>query len=400
MVVATTRRRRMMGGSSASGWKGWIWLAYLFSSAILAFNMYLMATWDITNAAQLTHASPCNINKNDQNAEHQPIISSAFTTSEHYPFKVAICVLMKDAENYFEEWLDYHFALGFDAIYIYDNSPSFELKNWHDNTRKQPTFRKVDVIHWMDDTVENQNNAYYDCVERFGRSKTGPMNDYFAFIDVDEFLVIRSPKYHNIQGILADYLVPYGGALTVNWMMVGSSNKSVSSPLPITKRNQYRAKETHTVIKSFAKTSDYIDHINPHGVNVRSPATIHTTKYPGALFKPASSTAASDHERPSDILLLYHYRYGSKKEYVFKRCVRGDAIGGNMWCDDGNEIRAEGTPEHIQITPGEVFDDTAWQFLRNRVPRYRAFDEFEDFHHPVESPPRSSFLRKILGGQD
>jgi hypothetical protein len=212
--------------------------------------------------------------------------SSRLPPGKQYPFKVAICVLMKDAENYFEEWLDYHLAMGFDAIYIYDNSPSFELNNWFDNTRNHTTLGKVEVMHWLDDSIYNQNNAYEDCVEKFGHSETGPKIDYFAFIDVDEFLVIRSPKYNDIQGILTDYLVPYGGALTVNWMMVGSSNKTVSSPLPITKRNQYRAKETHNVVKSFVKASEYIEHKNPHAVEVQSPATIQTTKYPGALFKP------------------------------------------------------------------------------------------------------------------
>lgn len=366
------------------GVKRWTWLAYLFSTFVLALNMYLMTTWDSNAQLQTPKAAQNTAAIRGGRDAHQP--SSAFSGSgKQYPFKVAICVLMKDAENYFEEWLDYHFAMGFDAIYIYDNSPSFELKNWHGNTRNHATFGNVEVLHWLDDSVGNQNHAYADCVEKFGRSETGPKNDYFAFIDVDEFLVIRSPKYNDIQGILADYLVPYGGALTVNWMMVGSSNKSVSSPLPLTKRNQYRAKETHTVIKSFAKTSDYIEHINPHGVELQSSAAIHTTKYPGALFKPASETYASDHERPSDILLLYHYRYGSKKEYVFKRCVRGDAKGGSMWCD-GNDIKEEGTPEHIQIAPGDVFDDAAWQFLTSRLPKYRVFDEFEfeDFHHPVE----------------
>ena len=314
---------------------------------------------------------------------------------EQYPFKVAICVLMKDAENYFEEWLDYNFALGFDAIYIYDNSPSFELKNWYDNTRDHPTFGKVEVLHWLDESVYNQNNGYTDCVEKFGRSEAGPKIDYFAFIDVDEFLVIRSPKYNDIQGVLADFLVPYGGALTVNWMMVGSSGNAVSSPLPITKRNQYRAKETHNVIKSFAKTSDYIEHINPHGVELQSPATIHTTKYPGALFKASSATHASDHERPSDILLLYHYRYGSKKEYVFKRCVRGDATGSSMWCD-GNDIRSVNeTPEHIQIVPGEIFDDTAWKFFPSigLLMSLKIFIILWDFHPDLPLTPSPRWLR-------
>lgn len=386
MVVLGSKsdNNRSIGGS-ASGAKRWTWVAYLLSSSVLAFNMYVMTTWDSnTQQQQQTQKASQNtvaIRGGRDVHSHQPSSASS-GSGKQYPFKVAICVLMKDAENYFEEWLDYHFALGFDAIYIYDHSPSFELKNWYGNTRNHATFGNVEVLHWLDDSFENQHHAYADCVEKFGRSETGPKIDYFAFIDVDEFLVIRSPKYNDIQGVLSDYLVPYGGALTVNWMMVGSSNKSVSSPLPLTKRNQYRAKETHNVVKSFAKTSDYIEHITPHGVELQSPAAIHTTKYPGALFKPASDTYASDHERPSDILLLYHYRYGSKKEYVFKRCVRGDLTGGSKWCD-GADIKAD-TPDHIQIAPGDVFDDAAWQFLTSRVPKYRVFDEFEDFHHPAE----------------
>lgn len=366
----------------------WTWLVFPFSSVVLTLNMFLVKTWD-KNAQQPTKAT---IIRGGKDAHLSSSVSS--DSGRQYPFKLAICVLMKDAENYFEEWLDYHFAMGFDAIYIYDNSPSFELENWYTNTRNHATFGKVEVIHWLDSTTYNQNNAYADCVKKFGRSLTGPKNDYFAFIDVDEFLVIRSPKYNNIQGILVDYLVPYGGALTVNWMIVGSSNKTVSSPLPITKRNQYRAKEVHNVIKSFAKASDYIRHINPHGVKVQSPATIHTTKYPGALFKPSSSTFASDQERPSDILLLFHFRYGSNKEYVFKRCVRGDAIGGKMWCDGNDSIKAD-TPDHIQITSGAIFDDAAWQFLTSQVPKYRAFDEFEDFHHPTENLGQKRRLRVV-----
>ena len=299
---------------------------------------------------------------------------------------------MKDEENYFEEWLDYHFALGFDSIYIYNNSPTFELKNWYDSTRNHATYKKVEVLHWLDDTVDNQSNAYHDCVQKFGRN--GPKNDYIAFIDADEFFVIQSQKYTDIQGILADYLVPYGGGLTVNWMLVGSG-KSISSPLPITKRNQYRAKIAHNVVKSIAKTSDYIEHKNPHGLTLESPAAVHTTKYPGCLFKPSSSTWASDHERPSDIVLLYHYRYRSKKEYIFRRCVRGEAAG-NTWCDDeGEGITDDETPDHIQIVPGEVFDDTPWQFLTSRVPKYRVYNEFEDFHSPSHS---THSLRGLIGG--
>jgi hypothetical protein len=273
--------------------------------------------------------------------------------------------------------------MGFDAIHIYDNSPSFELKNWFDNTRNHDTFGKVTVIQWPTrDDGYTQSYSYEDCVERYGRSEMGPKNDYFAFIDVDEFFVIRSPKYNDIQGILADYLVPYGGALTVNWMFVGASRKTVSSPLPITKRNQYRAKEAHPVIKSIAKASDYIEHKNPHAVLLRSPSEVRTTKYPGNIFKPSSKKGATDHQRPSEILLLYHYRYKSEKEYLSKSCFRRN-VDGSTWCEKNNKLKTD-TPDHIQMFQGDVFDDIAWKFLTARVPKYKLFDDFEDFHHPAK----------------
>lgn len=391
-------------------WRSTAFLGYVFISAaalVSAVNLFLMNKWvtdnssDVNNdaAAAMTTTSQTTSSSMASIGQHHALnaksASAAGQQHQHSPtpssFTVAICVVLKDAENYFEEWLDYNFALGFDAIYIYDNTPSFELENWFHNTRNHVTYGRVEVLHWTDDTVYKQSLSYADCVGKFGLS--GPKHDYFAFIDVDEFPVIQSPKYNNIKEILADYLVPYGGALTVNWMLVGSSDKSISSPLPITKRFQYREKIAHYVIKSFAKTSDYIEHNgNPHGVHLRKPAEIHTTKSPGHIFKPSSGDKASDHERPSDILLLYHYRYTSEKEYIYKRCVRGEVDVGNKWCDKGKGVR-KNTPDHIQSVPGEVFDDKAWQFLTSRVPKYRLYDEFEDFHSPKSNSTQSEVIK-------
>ena len=38
--------------------------------------------------------------------------------------KIAIVCIAKDEDNYLREWLDYHFKIGFDHIYVYQN-------NWH-----------------------------------------------------------------------------------------------------------------------------------------------------------------------------------------------------------------------------------------------------------------------------
>eukprot|EP00980_Cylindrotheca_fusiformis_P028888 scaffold22668_cov161-Cylindrotheca_fusiformis.AAC.5 len=326
------------------------------------------------------------------------------TTDElqrEYGFSAAICVCIKDAEAYFEEWIDFHLAMQFSNIYIYDDSETFELQGWYRHTRHDPLYSRVEIIHYnrtldeKDDDDDGsssssskdgkiiQNFVYRDCVDRFGLA--GPKHDYFAFIDVDEFMVLKTKKYSGILGVIRDYLLPYGGALTVNWMLIGSSNKAVYAPLPVTKRFQYRDNSTHRVIKSIAKTTDYLDHRNPHAVNVRphgnDEPNVHTTAYPGAWHKEsAGSTGASDNSGPSDIILLYHYRYTSTKEYIFKRCMRGNVDRGDIWCSEsGKGIRNDG-PEHIQSFPGSVFDDSAWSFLKSHVPKYKMYDRFKDYH--------------------
>ena len=322
------------------------------------------------------------------------LIPNPTERQKEYDFTTAICLVVKDGELYFEEWIEYHIlAMKFDAIYIYDDSPTFELQHWFQNTRNHTTFSKVHVIHYnrtLDEVngVAEEKNVqkfvYRDCVNLFGIA--GPKHDYFAFFDIDEFLVLPGypdkNKYTDIRGVLQDYLVPYGGALTVNWMMIGSSNKKVASPLPLTKRFQLRSNQTHNVIKSIVKATDFVASRNPHAVTVKNNAEIHTTKFPGAKHKEAKGqTGASDHDYPSNILLLYHYRYTSQKEYIYKRCMRKDVDRGGIWCDkNGNSVRGKGTPEHIQSTPGDVFDDTAWRFLTDRVPKYKLYNHFDDFH--------------------
>lgn len=211
---------------------------------------------------------------------------------------------------------------------------------------------------------------------------------FFAFsalIDIDEFLVPQTAKYTNIHGILEDYLVPYGGALVSNWMLFGSANRTIYSPVPVTKRFQYRDAEPNHVIKSIVKATDFRGNRNPHAVRLANVTNVHTTEFPGALqpnvYDDKDKTKASSLVKASDVLLIHHYRYTSKKEYLFKRCIRGGLVG--RWCDNekGTVKNAEDTPSHIQSRPGEIFDDQAWKLLTSKVPKYRIYDtpEWEDF---------------------
>ncbi len=50
---------------------------------------------------------------------------------------VAICAIQKQGLKYLEEWIDYYLVLGINKIYLYDNSPDYELKNWTYNPARR-----------------------------------------------------------------------------------------------------------------------------------------------------------------------------------------------------------------------------------------------------------------------
>lgn len=85
-----------------------------------------------------------------------------------------------------------------------------------------------------------------------------------------------------------------------------------------------------------------------------------------------SKDGASNYDRPLDVAVLHHYKYLSPKEFYWKSCMRKTVDDLYKDCDTK-------TKNLIPQFTGKVFDDSAWQTLKNNVPRYAMYDEFEDF---------------------
>jgi hypothetical protein len=365
-------------------------LWFLVGWSVLSFIWIL--TTSLSTVWRL--APPCSTERAGNLLGSAPIGSSASRLSRQirkfqhkpseYNFTVAICCILKDAEAYMEEWIDFHLlAMDFQNIYIYDNSDNFDLQQWYQNTRNDTVYSRVEVTHYPGQWIDEEDDFAQalmakDCVKRFGLDPKGPQHDYFAIIDDDEFIVLQSyPNYTNIRDVLNDYLVPFGGGLTMNWIMFGTSNRSIYSPLPTLKRFLWRDEEPSSVIKSIVKATDFQEMMNPHAARLRPGALTYNTKYPGNLFRQSSPARASDHDKARDILLVYHYRYGSMKEYLQKKCVRGNADL-QKWCKKDGTLRTD-TPDHIQPRHGAVYDDFAWEYLKAFAPKYQAFDDWTDF---------------------
>ena len=165
----------------------------------------------------------------------------------------AICAIQKDTLPYIDEWVDYNLALGFEKIYIYDNSDEFELKNWE--TKRNST--QVAVVHMPGEN--KQMKAYAQCGAAIKKNQS---HEWMAFIDLDEFIVLK--KHTHILDLLNDVDIEAGG-LALNWQMFGFNNQMKYTPVPVTKRFQIREVETNIHVKTIVRTSKFLRvGYNPH----------------------------------------------------------------------------------------------------------------------------------------
>ena len=101
--------------------------------------------------------------------------------------KIAICAIIKDEQRYLEEWLQYHFKLGFDEIYLYEDLESTSHKEICD--KYENVFLDKIENHFQTDriNIRRQRELYELFIEKYKDSF-----DWVAFIDIDEFIMTEN----------------------------------------------------------------------------------------------------------------------------------------------------------------------------------------------------------------
>lgn len=260
--------------------------------------------------------------------------------------------MTKDSERYIDEWVDYNFAIGFHDIYIYDNSETNTLGQWGELSLPRND-RNVHVTHFPG--RRTQELAYDDCARKFKNR-----SDYLAFFDDDEFLVLK--KHSNVAELVQEHL--HNGSLAIHWHVFGTSNHTTYAPLPVTKRFQFRKRDPckpHALIKSIVRTQDYVRANTVHSFILKN-GTYHKDTAGGMDLGVRGVVMK---KCVSDVAVLHHYKYKSETEYHYKSCVRKGANGNKKNCNETPPI-------------GDFFDDSAWQILKARVPKYAMFDDWVD----------------------
>lgn len=123
--------------------------------------------------------------------------------------KYAICAIIKDEQRYIEEWLDYHLALGFDNITLYqdfDSTPHDDIVKKYDKVNLIPLKgNKLGIVDKHN--TRNQLAAYRHFLFE---TKKNHNYDWVLFTDIDEYLMFEdgydldklTDEYEDYTGIL------------------------------------------------------------------------------------------------------------------------------------------------------------------------------------------------------
>lgn len=111
----------------------------------------------------------------------------------------AVILLIKDENRYLKEWLDWHLALGFEHIYIYDNGATDRVQDIVD-IYDADTQQKITVTDWTGHHGHIQQDAYNHFMTHY---KTDVR--WGLFIDSDEFLRFTDRETANVNDFLRNY---------------------------------------------------------------------------------------------------------------------------------------------------------------------------------------------------
>lgn len=213
--------------------------------------------------------------------------------------KAVICCIAKDEELYIDEWIAYHLKLGFDGIYVYDNSTDGRLESL--SARYQGY---VHVTHFPGQP--QQMNAYRHFLREHSQNHT-----WVAFIDVDEFIVLR--KHLHIHAFLEEMCGC--GSVALNWLYFGSNGLETYDDRPVLERFTKCGTAVSPYIKVIAKIEDIDSMPEPHFVRLRESARQRfmngETCKGTSMYTPGGSVDALP-------AVLHHYFTKSRAEFEQK----------------------------------------------------------------------------------
>lgn len=253
--------------------------------------------------------------------------------------EIALVCIAKDEDHYIDEWLKYHFKLGFTRAFVYQN-------NWRYKGDKS----QYENVEWIEfDGEYMQMKAYNDFIDNMSNGI-----DFAGFFDVDEFLCLK--KDADAQQFFSRYSDYY--AFCVNWRLFGDNGLKnvIDDNWSVVERFTRCQDKMNKHIKTFLninRCKNMFHFVNPHYVDasLQYDIVVDSTK-DHFVHGPFNENASNE------VAQLNHYNIKTFEEYQMKM-ARG---------------RADCTPDHplyhysLQLFNEHNFNDvedmTALKFMR------------------------------------
>lgn len=132
-----------------------------------------------------------------------------------YKYYCSACLIIRDDNEYLQEWLGWHIGQGIDHFYIYDHGSkepiSETVKSYSEDVKNKLTIHDFSGSHEF-----AQHEAYNDCLKRYRNESR-----WIAFIDSDEMIRVKTGQ--TLPEFLRDY-EDYAG-LFMTWIMYGANGQ-------------------------------------------------------------------------------------------------------------------------------------------------------------------------------
>lgn len=222
----------------------------------------------------------------------------------NYKYYCSICLIIRDENEYLEEWLNWHIRQGVQHFYIYDHGSKYSVKEFI-KTLSVAVKERVTVIDFGGKHDFAQHEAYNDCIEKYETE-----SKWIGFIDSDEFVRIKNGK--TLSEFLMDY-EEYAGVFMA-WIIYGANGYKEKQNLPCRRRflNVTHSRSSEDLGKVFIQPQLFSYMMIHNGYPKAGYIVVDEHKEPlqeAAIFK---------HNSTTDYVCVDHYYTKSYEEWLNK----------------------------------------------------------------------------------
>ncbi len=143
-----------------------------------------------------------------------------------FKYYCSICLIIRDENEYLEEWLEWHVRQGVEHFYIYDHGSKQPVSEYI-ATLDKTISDKITVRDFGGSHDFAQHEAYNDCLKRYAKESR-----WIGFIDADEMVRVKCGK--KIPELLK-YYESFAG-LFMRWIVYDANGQIKKSDKPLRER--------------------------------------------------------------------------------------------------------------------------------------------------------------------